>query len=215
MPEKPVPISEGEERSVLLRNQQLLNYLQDLWNRPFNPSSETLKRIAEFLTQLPEFYQVLGMTKIAEYFVSILGLHFLDLLATFQQKAEDEGIDREELIQTIKGAMPELFPEMMGISKQVLVRSLDDLITLGNITLSLHTLSQADTAEEAQSWIYDLPGLYLHQLTQERLLTNIQVHLTATNNSTTMRFSGSASWKSSLPNPVNVSLATPETQTRA
>lgn len=213
MSENLFPASEDKERSVMLRTQQLLAYLEEAWKRPYNPSPDALKRIAEFLTQLPDVYQTLGMTKIAEYFVSILGLHFLDLLATFQQRAEDEGISKEELTQTIQGVMPELFPEMMGISKHVLVRSLDDLITLANITMSLDTLSQVDTAEEAQSWIYDLPGLYMRQLTQEKLLTNIQVHLTATKNSTTIRFSGSASWESSLPDPVSIDVSSMTSET--
>jgi hypothetical protein len=215
MPDKHVPISENEEQLLSLRNQQLISYLEDLWKRPYRPSSETLKRIIAFLTQFPETYQVLGMTKIAEYLASTLSLHFLDIMAIFQQKAEAEGIGKEEQIETLRGVMPELFPEMMGISKHILVRSLDDLVTLGNITLSLYTLSQVDTAEEAQGWMYELPVLYWRQLTQERLITNIQVQLTVTEYSTTMRFSGATSWKSSLPNPVEVSPATHEIPTIA
>ena len=204
MQDKQVPIFENEEQSLSLRTQQLISHLEDLWKRPYQPSSEALKRVTEFLAQLPEPYQTLGITKIAEYLVSTMGLHFLDIMATFQQKAEDEGIDREERVQTLRGVMPELFPEMMGISKQIFVRTLDDLATLSNITFSLHTLSQVDTAEEAQGWMYELPALYIHQLAQERLITNIQVQLTVTKASTTMRFSGATSWKSSLPNPVEV-----------
>jgi len=192
MQDKPA-ISGNEEHSISLRSQQLISYLEDLWKRPYKPSPEILKRIIEFLTQFPESYQMLGMTKIAEYLASSMSLHFLDIMAVFQQKAENEGMSREERIQTIQGVMPELFPEMMGISKQVLIRSLDDLVTLSNITFSLYTLSQVDTAEEAQSWMYELPVLYWRQLTQERLITNIQVQWTVTNNATIMRFSGSTS----------------------
>ena len=86
----------------------------------------------------------------AEYLVSNMSLHFLDRVATFQQKAEGEGIDKEERVQTLLGIMPELFPEMMGIGKHVYIRTLDDLITLSNITFSLYTLSRVDTAEEAK-----------------------------------------------------------------
>jgi hypothetical protein len=98
-----------------------------------------------------------------------MGLHFIDLMANFQQKAELEGVDKEEIVATLEGAIAEFFPEMMGISKQILTRSLDDLVTLSNITFSLYTLSQADTVEDTQSWIYELPTVYLRHLSQEQL----------------------------------------------
>jgi hypothetical protein len=215
MQNKQVPIFENEEQSLSLRTQQLISHLEDLWRQPYQPSSEILKRITEFLAQLPEPYQALGMTKIAEYLANNMSIHFLEIIATFQQKAENEGIGREERIQTLRGVIPELFPEMMGISKQVFIRTLDDLATLSNITFSLYTLSQVDTAEEAQGWMYELPALYWRQLAQERLITNMQVHLTITKASTTMRFSGTTSWKSSLPSPVEVPPLTRKTPTIA
>lgn len=180
MQDKQISIPDNEEHSLSLRTQRLINYLEDLWKRPYQPSSEILKGITEFLTQLPEPYQMIGMTKIAEYFVSRMGLHFLDIMTTFQRKAENEGISGEERIQTIQGTMPELFLDMMGLSKEVYIRSLDDLVTLGNITFSLYTLSQVSTAEEAQNWMYELPILYRRQLAQERLLANIQAHFVIT-----------------------------------
>lgn len=185
--------------------QKLISHLETLWKNPYKPSPEMLKRIIEFLSQLPESYQALGVTKIAEYLASGMGLHFIDLIAKFQEKAKLEGIDEEEIVATLEGAIVDFFPEMMGISKQILTRSLDDLVTLSNITFSLHTLSQADTAEDAQSWIYELPTLYLRHLSQEHLITNIQVQLTVTQTATTTEYSGFASWKSSLPNPVTIS----------
>jgi hypothetical protein len=215
MQDKQVSIFENEGQTLSPRTQQLISHLENVWKRPHNQSSENLKQITEFLSQLPEPYKVLGMTKIAEYLASEMSLHFLDLLATFQQKAENEGIDREELVETLQGAISEFFPEMMGISKQVLIKSLDDLITLSNITLSLYTLSQAKTAEEAQDWIYELPVLYGRQLAQERLITSIQAQFKITQNTTTMSFSGSVSWKSSLPSPVTIDTTTLELPTIA
>ena len=215
MQDKQVSSFEHEEQSLSLRTQQLISYLEGLWERPHKPSPEILKRITEFLSHLPGPYRALGMTKIAEYFVSTMSLHFLDIMAIFQQKAEDEGIDREERIETLQGVMPELFSEMMGISKHIHLRSLDDLVTLTNITFGLYTLSQVDTAEEAQGWMYELPVIYRRQLSQERLIANLQVQLTVTENLTTMRFSGSTSWQSSLPKPVDVSSAIHEIPTIA
>lgn len=161
-----------------LRTQNLIWHLEKLWQPSQQPSSEVIKRVIQFLAQLSEPYQGLGMTKIAEYLASGMGIHFLDLLAIFRENAKNEGIDREEYVQTLEDVLTELFPEMMGISKQVFVRSLDDLITLSNITFSLRTLSHVDTAEEAQSWMYELPSIYERQLAQEQLITTIQVQWT-------------------------------------
>jgi len=86
MQDKQVSNFEHEEQSLSLRTQQLISYLEDLWERPHKPSPEILKRITEFLSQLPGPYRALGMTKIAEYFVSTMSLHFLDIMAIFQQK---------------------------------------------------------------------------------------------------------------------------------
>jgi hypothetical protein len=204
MQDKQMSNFEMKEQPLSQRTQQLIEYLEDLWQRPYKPSSEMLKRITEFLSQLPDLYQSLGITKIAEYLVGNMGLHYLDLMVIFHRKAEDEEIDREEHIQTLRGVMPLLFSEMMGVSKQVLIHSLDDLVTLSNITFGLHALSQAKTAEEAQSWLYELPVMYLRQLKQECLLTNFQFQFTITESIATMRFSGSTSWQSSLPKPVDV-----------
>ncbi len=172
MQDKQVSSFEREEQPLSLRTQKLVKYLEDLWERPHEPSPEILKRITEFLSQLPSPYQALGMTKIAEHLVSMMSLHFLNIMAIFHQKAEDEGIDREERTETLQGVMPELFSEMMGISKHIHIRSLDDLVTFTNITFGLYTLSQVDTAEEAQGWMYELPVTYQRQLSQERLIAN-------------------------------------------
>jgi hypothetical protein len=202
MQDQQIPNFEVKEGPLSLRTQQLIEYLGDLWQRPYKPSTEMLKRITEFLSQLPDTCQSLGLTKIAEYLVGNMGLHYLDMMALFQQKAEDEGIDKEERIETLRGVMPLLFSEMMAASKQIVIRTLDDLVTLSNITSGLHALSQAKTAEEAQSWMYELPVIYLRQLKQERLLTNFQFQFTVTESTTAMRFSGSTSWESYLPCPL-------------
>ncbi len=67
---------------------------------------------------------------------------------------------------------------MMGISRHIIIRSIDDLVTLSNITFSLYTLSQIDSAEEAQNWMYELPELYYRQLKQEHLVANLQIQAT-------------------------------------
>ncbi len=59
---------------------------------------------------------------------------------------------------------------MMELNRNIFIQSLDDLLTLSNITFGLYGLSQVDSAESAQRWMYKLPKLYHSQLAQEHLV---------------------------------------------
>ena len=142
--------------------------------RTHEPSAEQLKRITEFVVGLDEPYRTIGLTAIAEHLVSCMKLHFLDIMATFQQKAEQEGIDAEERECTFEDILPKRFPVMMGLSKRLTKQSLDDLTVLSNVTIGLYGLSQSDSAEEAQSWMYELSTLYPRRLAREGFVINIQ-----------------------------------------
>lgn len=156
------------------RTQHLIECLEDLWQYPHELSPEKFKPIIEFVAHFPQPYQMMGIAKIAEYLVSNMGLHFLDIMTTFQEKAEQEGIDPEEREGTFKDIMAELFPIMMELSRNVSVQSLDDLLTLSNITFGLYRLSRPESAERAQRWMYKLPKLYYSQLAQDHLVTSLQ-----------------------------------------
>jgi hypothetical protein len=205
MQQKQVMNFNDEGRNLLPRTQELINHLETLWEDPPQQSPETFKRIIKFLSQLPDPYQALGMTKIAEYFASSMGLHFIDLLAKFQETAELEGMDKEEIVATLDGAITKFFLEIMEMSKRIVTRSLDDLVTASNITFGLYTLSQSDTAEDTQSWIYELPTLYLRYLSQERLMTNMQIQYTLTHTVIVAKYNKVPSWGISLPDPVPIS----------
>src|SRR6266849_4851992 len=115
-----------------------------------------------------------SLTTIAESLVSSMELHYLDILATFREKAGQEGIDAEEQEATLVDSMTEVFPLLMGLSKRIVVQSLDDLATLSAITIGLYGLSHVESAEQAQRWIYSLPKVYMRQLAQEHLFANPQ-----------------------------------------
>jgi len=178
MPDERLSMQNNDEQGLSQRTQRLIESLGDLWQHPHQLSSEKLKRIIEFVVHFPESYRSMAMTKIAEYLVDNMGLHFLDIMATFQQKAEQEGIDRKECEGTFQDIMPELFPTMMRLSRNLSVRSFDDLVRLSNITFSLYGLSQADTAEEAQRWMYTLPKVYHNQLERDHLISSMQGQVT-------------------------------------
>lgn len=174
------PYQGNHEQEISQRTQHLVDSLKDLWNRPHKPSHEELNRILEFVIHLPDPYHASALTTIAENLVSSIGLHYLDILATFREKAGQEGIDAEEQEATLVDSMTELFPLLIELSKRIAVQSLDDLATLSAITIGLYGLSHAESAEQAQRWIYSLPKVYMRQLTQEHLLANPQMHFSVT-----------------------------------
>ncbi len=174
------PYQDNHGQEISQRTQHLVDSLKDLWNRPHTPSREELNRILEFVVHLPDSYRAAALTTIAENLVSSIGLHYLDILAIFREKAGQEGIDAEEQEATLVDSITELFPLLMGLSKRIVVQSLDDLATLSAITIGLYGLSHAESAEQAQRWIYSLPKVYMRQLTQEHLLANPQMYFTVT-----------------------------------
>ena len=89
-------------------------------------------------------------------------------------------IRTQRLIDYLKGLWQQPHELSSDVLKRLTIRSLDDLVTLSNITFSLRTLSQADSAEEAQNWMYELPVLYSRQLAQEHLVTNLPTQLIVT-----------------------------------
>lgn len=157
--------------SLSLHTRQSLEYLQKQWQVLHEPAFFNLQPIIASIIPLPEDYLAKGLTAIAKNLVNGMNLHFLELLAIFQQKAEQEGIDQEELEGTLADVLPELFSIMVVLSDQVTIHSLDDLMTLSNITLSLCKLSHSETAEKAQRWVYQLPKLYRSQLERTSLLS--------------------------------------------
>ena len=136
----------GQEISQ--RTQLLVDSLKDLWSRPHKPSDEELNRVLDFVVHLLDPYRAAALTAIAENLVSSIGLHYLDILTTFREKAEQEGIDAKEQEATLVDRLTELFPLLMGLGKRIVVQSLDDLATLSAIIIGLYGLSHAETAEQ-------------------------------------------------------------------
>jgi len=151
----------------------LIEHLENQWRSVDEPTSIiTLKRIIEFIVGLEEENRNAGLTAIAQHFISTLSLHYLDIMSIFQQKAEQEEIDLEEREGTFHDTLEASFPLMLGLSSDISIQSLNDLLTLSNITVGLYRLSHVDSAERAQRWMYKLPKLYHSQLAQEHLIIN-------------------------------------------
>src|SRR5450755_1832661 len=151
-----------------LRTQRMLEHLEQQSRRAHEPSHENFKRIIEAVLTIPEAYRAIGLTTIAEHFVNGIKMHLL--VATFEEKAETEGISTREYQATLQSVLPEAFQTLATLRKRLCITSLDELAALNNITIRLYTLSSPETATEAQQWLYELPATYLRQLHQAGLL---------------------------------------------
>lgn len=178
------PGTQGQEISQ--HTHFLLDSLQDMGRRFQELSPEEVRRILDMAIRFPESYRAAVMNGLAEKQVSTMAVHYLDILATFCQKAEQEGIDAEEQAATLADSMTDLFPMLTGLNNRLAVRTLDDLVTVAAITVGLYGLSHAESAEQAQHWIYMLPQEYVRQLTQEHLLSSPSFQFTVTVHATAL-----------------------------
>lgn len=181
--------------SISEHTSRLLTRFEELWQNPYELSFDTLKRL---ITDLPEESRVFGIETLAEYLVNAMKLHFLDIVAIFHQKAEEEGIDERESAETISDVMPEAFQMLQNIGSQLSVHSVEGLLILANITFGLYALSEVESAEEAQRWMYKLPKIYRNRLDEEHLIV-APAQLTVTISTTSTGFS--VPWQKALSLP--------------
>jgi hypothetical protein len=154
------------------RDQKIIHHLQNSWQSIQNFTPGSIANIATFITDLQEPYKAAAIETVAEQLVNAIRLCILTLMATFQKNAENEGISAEDCQETLSQVLPEAFHTLNEISQRISIPSLETLLKLCNITGSLLMLSQTDSAEEAQNWLYELPPMYARQLQQEHLLSN-------------------------------------------
>lgn len=175
MQDRQVSTNENNEQVLSVRSQRLIELIEEAWQDLQEPTTETLKRLVE---SLPEPYRSMGVEAIGERLVNNLKLHYLDIIAKFVQKAEQEGINSEEQSETLQDVKLSAY-RLMELSKHLSIQSLSSLLKLSTITSGLCALSKVEDAESAQNWIYKLPSLYQARLKQEHLTEeNIQVTFT-------------------------------------
>jgi len=191
-------IQQNQEHAVSasLRTQHILEHLEKQLRRSHEPSHDDFKRIIESVLDIPEAYRTIGLTAIAEHFVNGMELHLLALMSTFREKAEQEDISLKERQATLEDVLPKAFQTLETLSKQVTVKTLDELAALNNITTTLYTLSNAETAEEAQKWLYELPTTYSRRLRQAGLLLKEQHSSNETKDQSTARTTHFVNWPS-------------------
>lgn len=181
-----IPYQSNQTQEISQRERYLIDSLKGVWEQFEELSHEKLGRILEMTVHFSEPYRFAAINTIAEKLVSSIGVHYLDILASFRERAEQEGFDAKERDATLNDSLTELFPLILGLGRKVAVRSLNDLAMLSTITIGLYGLSQVESAEQAQDWIYSLPKVYIEQLDREHLLAAAPVQFTVTVHVTTV-----------------------------
>ncbi len=154
----------------LQRTERLLDFLEKQLERPHEPADKDFRNIIAPLVTESELYKTIGLTTVADHFVSGMRLHLLSLVAIFKGKAEQEGIPQREYQTTLNDVLPKTFLVLEKLRKQLTIHSLDELVALYNITIKLYTFSSIETAEDAQKWLYELPETYIRRLKQAGML---------------------------------------------
>lgn len=162
-----------QNEQTSLRTQRILAHIESVWQREKALPADVMKSITEYVTSLPEEFKAVGLRVIANNAVNSMNMHMLWLIDTFQRNAESEGISARSRAETLVEMLPESFAVMEKVCDQLAVRSLDDLAALVNITSSLQTLSRTGSAEEAHSWLFELPMMYYNQLAETGLLLHL------------------------------------------
>lgn len=127
------------------------------------------EQMEQLILTIPAQCREMAIRLAGQQLVYSMTLHMLQLATAFYQYAETEGIDedeRDETLQDIKADL-DLF---MDLARRLAVDTPETLARLAEITASIQNLSQCRSAEEMQSWLYDLPVIYQESLEREQLL---------------------------------------------
>src|SRR5437667_4816457 len=99
MQDKQITPSENHMPRLPPRTERLVEQIEQHLQHAAEPSFEHL---VQKITALPEPYRQQVVEVIAEYMVNTMQLHYLlDIVPTFSQNATQEGIDGEEVAETL------------------------------------------------------------------------------------------------------------------
>ena len=181
--QEPIPVDKN------LRDQRIKESMVELWQIHHQQYADILSSALELTLHLPQTERAVGFTIITQHLFSHMSLHMLDIMAIFQQKAEVEGMSIKDRQEITEQTFSRAFEAFETIRKQLCIKSLDNLARFNNITIGLYGLSKVDSAEEAASWLYMLPEVYLEQLREDNMLLNseekIEPYLTNSNTTPT------------------------------
>jgi hypothetical protein len=117
------------------------------------------EQIEQLILTIPAQCREAAIRLAAQQFVYSMTLHLLQLATTFHQHAEEENMDEDERDETLRD-VKENITAILELNRVLEIDSVESLHKLGTITMSIIDLSHFSTAEEAQSTLYALPGIY-------------------------------------------------------
>jgi len=171
MQDKQITPSENYAPGITSRTERLGEQIEQHLQHAAEPSFEHL---VQKIAALPELYGQQFVEVIAERLVNTMQLHYLlDIVPTFAQNATQEGIDEEEVAETLsdKDVLAGT-QQLLGLNERLAVHSFDDLFRIEQITRGLCSLSNVTTAYDAQRWVYQLSAVYQNKLKNEHLITD-------------------------------------------
>jgi hypothetical protein len=131
-----------------------------------NPSSEEIEK---FILTLPAPYREKAIQAIAQRYINAMKLHVLQLVTIFCEQAEKEGISEKYLDESLQNIEDEV-DEIMTLDQRLKIDSVEKLYWLGLIATSTSSRSYCRSAEDTESNLYGLPGLYQSMLEHKHLL---------------------------------------------
>jgi hypothetical protein len=135
-----------------------------------NPSSEEIEK---FILTLPAPYREKAIQAIAQRYINAMKLHVLQLVTIFCEQAEKEGISEKYLDESLQNIEDEV-DEIMTLDQRLKIDSVEKLYWLGLIAANLSSLSHFRSAEETESSLYAIYGLYQGMLERKHLLNKEQ-----------------------------------------
>lgn len=121
--------------------------------------------IEQLILALPMQYREMAIQAAAEQFVIAMRLQTLQLVALFYQQAEREGISAEDRDETLQDVEADIH-SLGDLIHKLVVNTPEALARIGEITVGVRGLSQCSSAENVQSWLYDVSSVYQDTLEQ-------------------------------------------------
>src|SRR5436853_5997598 len=97
-----------EDNDITTRDQRLIEHLQNSWQSFQELTPEQLADISKFILSLEEPYKNGSLNMIAKHMISVISLHILSLMTTFQNNAEQDDTFPEDCKETFEQVLPKI-----------------------------------------------------------------------------------------------------------
>lgn len=127
------------------------------------------KTIEQIIFAFSTNYREMAIQMAMEQFVAAMRSHVFQLAVTYYQQAEKEGISAQYRDKTWQDVEADTYG-IMTLNQRLEVDTVENLFKLGTIAVNVMNLSYFNTAEETESSLYTIPGMYQSWLKQAHLI---------------------------------------------